>query len=121
MQNEKAKGQIVRSHMQWLTEGEKPSSYFCKLESDNFITKTIKKLKLADNSIITDQNKILKEVQEFYSKFNSKDVCLLEPYLIQNSLINKILKIPNLDLGTNLNVNKLGAVLKKMKKKSLLG
>ena len=117
LQNEKVKGQIVRSRMQWLSEGEKPTSYFCKLENDNFITKTIKRLKLADNSTITDQRRILKEVQEFYSKlFSSRDVCLTEPYLVQNSLINKLKKIPNLDLGTILNVNELGAVLKKMKK-----
>ena len=108
--------------MQWLSEGEKPTSYFCKLENDNFITKTIKRLKLADNSTITDQRRILKEVQEFYSKlFSSRDVCLTEPYLVQNSLINKLKKIPNLDLGTILNVNELGDVLKKMKKINLLG
>ena len=117
----RSKGKLSEQRMQWLTEGEKPSSYFCKLENDNFITKTIKKLKLADNSAVTDQKRILKEVQEFYSElFNNKDVCLAETCLVENSLTNKIKTIPNLDLGTILNVNDLGAVLKKMKK-NLLG
>ena len=55
IQNEKIKGRMIRSHMQWLTKAEKPTSYFCKLKNTNFVNKTIKKLKLTNNSIITDQ------------------------------------------------------------------
>ena len=55
IQNEKIKGQMIRSRMQWLTEAEKPTSYFCKLENTNFVNKTIKKLNLTNDSIITEQ------------------------------------------------------------------
>ena len=55
IQNEKIKGQMIRSHMQWLTEAEKSTSYFSKLENTTFVNKTIKKLKLTNDSIITDQ------------------------------------------------------------------
>lgn len=36
---------MIRSRAHWLEEGEKPSKYFCNLESRNFLNKTIKKLK----------------------------------------------------------------------------
>ena len=116
IQNEKIKGQMIRSRMQWLTEAEKPTSYFCKLENTNFVNKTIKKLKLTNDSIITYQKQILKEVQNFYSQlFSKKKVCVSEPYLVQNSLLDKIKKIPNLHLGRALDVTELGVILKKMK------
>ena len=38
-------GQMIRSRIQWLSEGEKPSKFFCNLESKNFLEKTIKKVK----------------------------------------------------------------------------
>lgn len=33
---------MIRSRAHWLEEGEKPSKYFCNLESRNFLNKTIK-------------------------------------------------------------------------------
>ena len=33
------KGQMIRSRMQWLAEGEKPSRYFCALEHNNYVDK----------------------------------------------------------------------------------
>ena len=32
----------VRSRVQWLIQGEKPTKYFCSLEKNNYIEKTIK-------------------------------------------------------------------------------
>mgnify|MGYP000291876605 CR=1 FL=1 len=34
----------MRSRVEWIEEGEKPSKYFCNLESQNFISKQITKL-----------------------------------------------------------------------------
>ena len=39
---ENPKGSLVRSRIQWLSEGEKPTSFsvfFCKLESKSYIDK----------------------------------------------------------------------------------
>ena len=36
LEMKKIKGYITRARMQWLNEGEKPTSYFCKLESKHF-------------------------------------------------------------------------------------
>ena len=44
LRENRIKGEAIRSRAQWLTEGEKPSSFFCNLERKNFVEKTIKKL-----------------------------------------------------------------------------
>ena len=51
---------------QWLSEGEKPTKYFCSLEKSNYIGKTIKHIQLDSGKIITDQKDILLEVRNFY-------------------------------------------------------
>ena len=74
LRENKVKGQMVRAHLQWLDQGEKPTSFFCKLETKNYVDKTIKRIQTPDGSIITEQSKILQKVQEFYSKlFENKD------------------------------------------------
>ena len=73
------KGHIIRSRTQWLADGEKPTKYFCSLEHQKYIDKTIKKLISADGSFITTQDNILKNVREFYlNLFSNKDDKLLD-------------------------------------------
>ena len=43
IRNNKLKSIMVRSKLQWLHDGEKPSNFFCNLENKNFIEKTIKR------------------------------------------------------------------------------
>ena len=43
-------GHVVRSRMQWITEGEKPSRYFCALEYNNYTDKTIQYLQKQDQT-----------------------------------------------------------------------
>ena len=54
---QKLKGHMIRSRVQWIIEGEKPTNFFCGLENKNYIDKTIKKLVDIDQNIITDQKK----------------------------------------------------------------
>ena len=61
----KIKGQQLRNKMQWLSEGEKPTRYFCNLENKHFIEKTIKKLQLSDGRFITDQKEVLSNIRNF--------------------------------------------------------
>lgn len=44
IRNHKLRGNYIRSRVKWIEEGEKPSKYFCNLESRNYLNKTIKKL-----------------------------------------------------------------------------
>ena len=66
LENKKIKGQITRTRIQWLDQGEKHTSFFCKLKSKQFTEKTIRKLQLDNGSIINDQKMIVKEVQKYY-------------------------------------------------------
>ena len=59
------KGHYVRSRVQWLHEGERPTKYFCSLEQHNYLNKTIKKVKKKDSTLITDQGQILLELNFF--------------------------------------------------------
>ena len=70
----KVKGAVIRSRATNLLEGEKPTKYFCSLETHNYLSKIILKLETADGKIITDQNDILKESELFYKNlYSNKD------------------------------------------------
>jgi hypothetical protein len=49
------KGKLVRSRAQWVDEGEKPTKYFCGLESKNYTSKIIPKVEKDNGEIVTDQ------------------------------------------------------------------
>ena len=58
--------------MQWLSDGERPSKFFCKLGNKNFIEKTIKKLELDNGTITTKQQEILDNIGLYYKKLFQK-------------------------------------------------
>ena len=62
----KVKGAVIRSRATNLLEGEKPTKYFCTLETHNYLSKIIPKLETSDGRILTDQHDILKESENFY-------------------------------------------------------
>ena len=63
-----------------MEEGEKPTKYFCNLESRNYVNKIIKRVDIEEeNTIIYDQFGILNQVETFYEKlYTNKDVDLLD-------------------------------------------
>ena len=61
LRNVQLKGKMIRSRTQWLDEGERPTKYFCALENHNFMNKTIKKLKITENTTLTEQKSILQQ------------------------------------------------------------
>jgi hypothetical protein len=46
--------------------GEKPSSYFSKLENRNYTNKTMSELKTEDGTTVTEQKEILNMQKNFY-------------------------------------------------------
>ena len=64
----KTEGMIVRSRAKWIQEGEKPSRYFCSLESRNFTQKAMNYIETDDGKVIYDQQSIVKEAQSFYEQ-----------------------------------------------------
>lgn len=72
LRTQKLKGKLVRSRVQWIQEGEKPTNYFCGLESRNFMSKIIPKVEKENGEIITKQKDILNEVKYFYDNLYKK-------------------------------------------------
>ena len=71
------KGHLIRSRTQWLSQGEKPTKYFCSLEHHNYTEKTVKKVIKKDRTEVSDQKHILNELKSYYSNlFKSQDLQL---------------------------------------------
>ena len=68
IRKEKLQGIILKSRVKWAEEGEKPTRYFCSLESRNYVNKTIPKVEKEDGSLITKQEEILLEAKDYYKK-----------------------------------------------------
>ena len=107
---------MTRSRMQWLSEGEKPTSYFCKLESKQFTEKTIRKLQINNCAILTDQKQILAEVEKFYGNLFKKKANITQKSYVYDKISQAILlHTSKLELGDLILNEELGQVLKKMK------
>ena len=112
-------GHQIRSRVEWVSEGEKPSKYFLALERHNYIDKTIKRIKRKDDTYITNQKEILAELRLFYSKLFKTQDHKLEEYdlnvLLQGCNVNKLTKSQTDHLGDPLTTEEIGFALKQMK------
>ncbi len=88
----RAKGAIVRSKVQWFEEGEKSTKFFFGLEKHNYLKKYIRKLKLENGLITTDDQRITEELKQFYSNLYKSTVTRrdLPAYLFPVDAIPKI-------------------------------
>ena len=121
IRKEKIKGIIIRSRVRWAEEGEKPTKYFCNLESRNYINKTITKIEKDNGQTITKQEDILIEVKQFYENlYKCQDSNENQDTEI-NSILQNIQQNPRLSfenknrLEGELTEKEILAVLKKMK------
>ncbi len=113
----KTQGQYVRSRIQYIEEGEKPTNYFLNLESKNFVNKTIPKL-VTENGTIEDQNQILDEAKSFYKSLYAKrettvDNNLNEEIPFQN--IPKLSEDSKISLEGEITYTELTAAVKRLK------
>ena len=69
IRKEKINVKIIRSRVQWIEEGKKPTKYFCGLESKKFTSKIIPKIERDDGKTITKQFDILKETRYFMKNY----------------------------------------------------
>ena len=94
LREERIKGSLVRSRVQWLAEGEKHSKYFCSLERRNYLEKAIKCVIKPSGKICMEQKEILFEVKEFYKKlFKNNDDCLTEPNFNNSNFKSNVRKL----------------------------
>ena len=119
LRTQKLKGKLVRSRVQWIQEGEKPTNYFCGLESRNFMSKIIPKVEKENGEIITKQKDILNEVKYFYDNLYKKRDTKSNLSDLKKDLKN--LSVPILSsqekesLEGTITVKEAGEALKKMK------
>ena len=89
LREEQTKGSYIRSRVQWLRAGEKPTNFFCSLERRNYLEKTIKRIHKSNGDILTKQEDILSEVKGFYRElFKNNDNVLNELTVDSNSNSN---------------------------------
>ena len=107
--------------MRWAEEGEKPTKYFCNLESRNYSNKIIPKVVKDDGNTVINQEDILIEVKIFYKNlYGSQDNVPGQALEIEN-LFNSIHANPKLTeedkkcLEGELSEKEILLVLKKMK------
>ena len=120
IRNEKMKGVIIRSKAQWSEEGEIPSKYFLTLENKNFTSKLMYQLQKDNGEIITNQDKILEEVQLFYTNlFTNIDAKQQDNSSLDETFksikINKVTEKDNLKIQGEITNSEALYVLKKMK------
>ena len=57
---------MFRSKVEWVEKGEKPTKYFFNLERKNYEKKNILQLKIGDNEVTSDLQRINQEMESFY-------------------------------------------------------
>ena len=119
IREEKMKGFLIRSRANDIENGEKPSQFFCSLETNNFKSKVINVIEKDDGEIITDQKQILAETCKFYETlYASKENTLNDVDLnahMQDMNVPKLHEDEALKLEGILTLKEAGKTLKNMK------
>ena len=115
----KMQGYLLRSRANIIEYDEKPTKFFCSLESHNFTSKIIPKIEKEDGKLITDQHEILEEAKHFYQKlYSSRDQSLnqvdLEDELKQYTIPKLNLSESN-SLEGQITIDEAAQALKSMK------
>ena len=71
LREDKMQGYLVRSRTNIIENGEKPSQYFCNLESHNYSSKIINVIEQENGEHITNQKEILHETSKYYENLYS--------------------------------------------------
>ena len=112
-------GYLVRSRSQSVTEGERPTKFFCALEHKNYIDKTIKCIKRKNQTITRNQEEILQEVKDYYEElFKSRENTLIGcnfKTLLKGQNIKKITATEAKQIEGYLTVQELTEALKNTK------
>ena len=72
IRQEKLKGHIIRSQLEYIDTGEKPTKFFYGREKHNYVSKSMPKLEMTDGTILYEQSEILNETKKLLQKFIHK-------------------------------------------------
>ena len=73
LEEERTRGAIVRSRVQWDSEGERCTKYFFALEKRNFARKCMRKIIDDNGQIVEEQRSILRAQKQFYEELYQAD------------------------------------------------
>ena len=97
LREKKIKGMIVRSRLQWLNHGEKPSRYFCSLEKRHYNSKRMCFLRKDNGETIFEQKDIINETKLFYEKlYEKRNVASID----LNNLVHNPIKLDEQEKGS---------------------
>ncbi|KAK3728108.1 hypothetical protein QZH41_014265, partial [Actinostola sp. cb2023] len=71
---QKMEGAKIRSRVQWIEQGEKPTKFFYNLEKQRAKTNTIDSVRDDNDEEVTDSNAIKTVVTDFYTNLYKKDL-----------------------------------------------
>ena len=112
-------GTLIRSRANVIENGEKPSQFFCNLETQNYTNKTITVIEKDDGQTITGQKEILNETKNYYKDlFTSKENILIDVVLndyMQNMQIPTLNYEESSEIEGKLTLKEAGQTLKNMK------
>ena len=119
IREEKMQGYLVRSRANIIENGEKPSQFFCNLESHNFSSKIINVIEQENGEHITNQKEILNEASKYYenlysSRENSLNDINLNIYM-QNINMPKLNEQEATELEGEITLKEASLTLKNMK------
>ena len=70
---EKGKQAMFRAKCRWVENGERPTEFFFNHEKRNYNKKTIRELRLQDESTTYNENEILDQIETFYKKLYTSE------------------------------------------------
>ena len=107
----KTLGTRIRTRKNWSMYAGKPTKYFLNLEKRNYIRKTIISIQKVDNTIISSQCSVLKEIRKYYDDlYASKGESNMD--YVDKLTIPKISEELKLELDKNITLEELDLALK---------
>ena len=113
----KAEGARVRSRIKWWEQGEKSSSYFLRLESEQQMSNIIKEIEI-DGLIKYDDREILEAIYNFYKNLYSADFTeskQINEYLQKVNINQTISEDEKIILESNINEKEFDLVVSNLK------
>ena len=75
---EKGKQAMFRAKSLWIENGECPTKYFFNLEKSNYNKKTIRELRIQDDSIMRNETAILEQIENYYRNLFTSELTFSE-------------------------------------------
>ena len=120
IQQEKTKGTIIRAKANWEFLGEHSTKYFLKLERNNYVNKTLYRVRKSNGEVTENKDEILDEIKTFYEKLYKSQGPISTQY-IEKLEIPKISEDLQIELEKPISQAEISIALKKLKKNKTPG